>query len=392
MAFFRACAKGWAGRSPRWGEKLARVIRILPSPLLAIPLLGILMLGNGTRPALAQDTEAKVNSPGLILHLPPSAAARAWSLVGPDTKPRALPKEWIELLTSDPWSRPTTFTLWAKTVQATNIKGSQGQQARALLTLLSAAHRRPKSAWNHVASLSESPEWVAALVPRLIPGVPLATQIKNGGTPAPLIRGTRLSPIAPPRDPLVPAWAQAPRKAKVENLLFEDSAIDLEIDISGGGIELLLSLRSGPSTAVACSTPFMPGFRVNTEYLDFERQEPVGSVHLLVLTPEDEEARSLYSRLRKAELMIPTAPPADSPLSQNMRALGMVLVIDSEPSPRLLAAAQAFQELLQVPVDLAQASEVPHNGRKQIDLTDPTQSENLLRALCDSIEERVLQH
>jgi len=392
MAFFGARAKGRAGRSPRWGGKLASVLRILPSPLLGIPLLCILMPVNGTCPALGQDTEAKGNSPGLILHLPPSAAARAWSLVGPDTKPRSLPNEWIEHLTPDPWSRPETFALWAKTVRATNTEGSRGQQARALLTLLSAAHHRPKSAWNHVASLSENPEWVAALVPRLIPGVPLTTQIKNGGTPAPLIRGTRLSPIAPPRDPLVPAWAQAPRKAKVENLAFEDSAIDLEIDISGGGIELLLSLRTGPSTAVACSTPFMPGFRVNTEYLDFERQEPVGSVHLLMLTPEDEEARSLYSRLRKAELMMPTAPPADSPLSQSMRELGMVLVIDSEPSPRLLAAAQAFQELLQVPVDLAQANEIPHNGRTRIDLTDPTKSENLLRALCDSIEERVLLH
>lgn len=392
MAFFGARAKGRAGRSPRWGEKLVSVLRILPSPLLGIPLLCILMPGNCACPALGQDDEAKDNSPGLILHLPPSAAARAWSLVGPDTKPRALPKEWTEHLAPDPWSRPGTFALWAKTVRAANTEGSQGEQARALLTLLSAAHQRPKSAWNHVASLSENPEWVAALVPRLIPGVPLATQIKNGGTPAPLMRGTRLSPIAPPRDPLIPAWAQAPRKAKVENLTFEDSAIDMEIDISGGGIELLLSLRSGPSTAVACSTPFMPGFKVNSEYLDFERQEPVGSVHLLMLTPEDEEARSLYSRLRKAELMMPTAPPADSHLSQSMRELGMVLVIDSEPGPRLLAAAKAYQELLQVPVDLAQTNELPHNGRTRVDLTDPTKSENLLRALCDSIEERVLQH
>jgi len=384
---------GWT--KPPLGRETEPVLRfLLPIALCAsIPLAP----GKDAQTPPTQDpldgttpAESTPQPSSLTLDLPPSAAARAWSLVGPGTIPQPLPKDWTTQLASDPWARPETFTLWANSLRAAKSPGPKAAPARALLAFLAAAHRRPQGAWNHVAGLAETPEWVAALVPRLLPGVPLETKIQAGGVPAPLIRGVRLNPIAPPRDPAIPAWAAAPRKAQAKNLRVEDSIIDLEIDISGGGIELLLTLGSGPSTAVTCSTPFMPGFRINSEYLDFERQEPMGSWHLLVLTPDDEEPRSLYARVRKDELMLPTAPGAQVSLSHSMRTMGMVLLLDKEPNPRMIAAAAAFSDLLGVPVTLGQGQRVPHDGRKRIDLVDPARREILLRALCNSIEERVL--
>lgn len=357
----------------------------------------LILLGLSWVPARGQDPVAPPDRPtdGQVIpveggiRLPPGAAARAWSLVGPSTLPHPLPAEWLDHCGADPWSRPETFTLWAQLVTQARGDKAENLSARALLALLCARHQRPEGAWNHLARLSDDPRWVCAIVPRLFPGVPLDNKVQAGGQPGPLIRGTRLTPIAP-RDPAIPIWALAPRKAQIQNLAIEESAIDLEIDISSGGIELVFTHRSGPSTSLACATPRVPGFVVNHEYLDFESQDPIGGVHFLVITPDDEDPRSLYSRLRQDQLMLPSAPGAQTPLSRSMRESGMVLLTAAEPTPRLIAAAKAFQSLLQVPVTLAPRDRSPSDGRKEVDLSDPTRVEAVLRFLCDAIERRLL--
>ena len=195
------------------------------------------------------------------LTLPDGPVARAWALVGPETDAAALPQAWVEALAPGCWEGSAAAATWARWAaaleRAAAERGASDEraQARAELALLAAADGQPQVAWGHAAALVDAPEWTAALVPRLLPGVPLDHPVGRGGDLGTLAAGVRLRPLPPPLDPGLPAWALGAGVATFGGLRIGEAEVDLMVEVQPAGVEVAVGHRAGGAADVRRSGP-----------------------------------------------------------------------------------------------------------------------------------------
>lgn len=327
------------------------------------------------------------------LTLPDGPVARAWALVGPETDAAALPQAWVEALAPGCWEGSAAAATWARWAaaleRAAAERGASDEraQARAELALLAAADGQPQVAWGHAAALVDAPEWTAALVPRLLPGVPLDHPVGRGGDLGTLAAGVRLRPLPPPLDPGLPAWALGAGVATFGGLRIGEAEVDLMVEVQPAGVEVAVGHRAGGAAELVVALPLVRGASVRTEYLDFVRQEDLHGPRTLTVRAEDEEPRVLYGRLTLEEGDLPAPPRPGAALPRALGEAGLRLA-PAEGAPELAPAAAAMARLLAIEVTVGPAEGA---GRATVvRVAAAAEGRAVLRSLRAAVEERLL--
>lgn len=290
------------------------------------------------------------------LELPESPAARAWAGVGPESAPVELERA---LFHEDPWlawprksGQTVEWQRWGEWLAAEGRSESADPRRRAGLMSIAAQQSRWSDAWVHFERLGGAPEWAAACLPRLLPGVPADHDVLAGGFPDALPAGIVLRPAVPPRIASDPRGSLRPRTAKVTGLVIGETTLDFTITVEPSGIQIDLEHQAGPGVEFAVILPEPAGQRVRIEYVDWMRQEMVRLPLPVKLVP-GEEAVTLFGRFDRKSVVLPAAPKGR--ICAGLRRGGLSIEGPAEGELRESASALAAA--------LGQAFGFPHSYR-----------------------------
>ena len=277
--------------------------------------------------------------------LPEGPAARAWASVDPtepvsDAWVKALGEDASAVLSHpDPWSQPETWRSWGRWLSSKERSSSE----RGALALLAARGGRPADAWAHYASLVADPEAAAALMPRLLPGVP--ADLSPGDA---LAVGSLLRPTPPPGAFEAARGVVGPITASATFQVGE-AQVRLVISVERAGVEAKLHHLSGGSTSFYVQLPELPSREVRVSYIDWLRQETPNDPLLVELKPDMDGPVHLFGRFIKRDEHLPALPTERLP-AQLLEG-GLWLEIGAEEAPTALqrAAADAITSCLGVP-------------------------------------------
>lgn len=286
--------------------------------------------------------------------LPEGPAARAWASVDPT---EALSDDWIKSLGEDapavlsqpdPWSQPEGWRSWGRWLSSSERTSSES----AALALLAARGGRPKDAWAHYASLVADPQAAAAVMPRLLPGLP--ADLSPG---APLSVGSLLRPIPPPGAFDAARGVVGPVTASTTFQIGE-AEVRLVISVERAGVEAKLHHISGEATSLYLQLPELPRREVRVTYIDWLRQETPNDPLLVELNPEMDGPVHLFGRFMPREESLPALPRERLPAQ--LLEVGLWLEIGAESAPTALqaAAAEAITTSLGVPGGVRRANSV----------------------------------
>ncbi|MFT5477879.1 MAG: hypothetical protein ACI8Y8_003236, partial [Planctomycetota bacterium] len=230
-------------------------------------------------------------------------------------------------------------------------RADPGSDARrpALLCLLARRQGRSLDAWAHYSALTASPACAAAVLPHLMPGVPLATVIEDGGRPAALPNGVILRPIPPPAAD--PAQLFQPRTAEVNGLRIGAGEIRMIVRFESSGLEIEVQHTAGDALEVSIVLPEPEGLEMNIEYTNWAREEDVGMPRTLTIGPGDEPL-SIYGRFAMRNATLPTGSIERVPETLARGGLFLEGPAGSAQDALLATAASTLAELLQLPVSV----------------------------------------
>lgn len=238
------------------------------------------------------------------LSLPDGPAAKVWAGVGPETSPADIAARaglWAD------WSTRSTWSTWASLVREEAAAEGPEPARRAILCLLARGHGRAGDAWAHYGTLGAEPGLVAAVTPRLLPGVPSEAAVEPGGRPAPLPDGVVLRPFLPPSSGEGPAGTVEWRSATAHGLRIGAAVVDLTVTVEATGVQVDLTHVSGGAATVSVLLPEPEGFEVKIEYLDWLRREDDQlRTPIPVELKPGEEPRQLYGRVLERRAALPT--------------------------------------------------------------------------------------
>jgi len=332
-------------------EKPHSSVRSVGSILFLVLAPGPLVLGaTGVGPsALAQEAAAGDEAPGILL--PESRAARAWAAADASTSPATIPTDLLGL-GEEPWRQPACWRMWGELVSAERAAPRADAQRRAMLCLLARRQGRNLDAWAHFSALTASPEWAAAVLPHLIPGIPAGAAVETGGLPAALPNGVILRPIPPPAAD--PTRLFQPRTAEVRGLRIGAGEIRMTVKFESSGIEIEIQHTGGEPVEVSIVLPEPEGLEMNIEYTNWAREEDVGMPRALTIGP-GEEPLSLYGRFGLREATVPTGRLERMPDTLSRDGLFIEGPVGSAQDPVLDAAATTLADLLDLPVSVRDA-------------------------------------
>ena len=303
-------------------------------------LLAALLLAHASPQAPAQVTLCE------------SPAARAWAGVGPET----VPVDLDELLfAEDPWlldpSRADPAQVWERWGTWLGAEGrseSADPRRRAGLCLLAVHHRRWEDAWAHFARLGAAPPWAAAVVPALVPGVPI-DQLGAAADPGrSLPEGLVLRPAVPPRPADDPPTSLRPREMWARQLRIGGAVLDTKVSIEPSGLEVDLWHLSGEAVEVAVLLPEPPGQEIRVEYIDWMRQDERRVPLRLELVPGSEE-HNLFGRFSPRRAPLPALPEGALPAGIAGGGLWISLPASDELERTAAPVARALSRLFDVP-------------------------------------------
>jgi len=283
------------------------------------------------------------------IHLPESSPARAWAAVGPETAPVELARElygdepW--LATSEAHDPSLLWGRWSTWLREEGRREAIDPRRRAGLLSIAAGQGRWSAAWGHFERLGAEPGWAAALLPRLLPGVPAGHPTLPGGRPAPLATGVLLRPALPPPPAEDPPWSLRPRRAEVTGLVVGDSVLDFAISVEPSGVQVDLVHRSGPAVELRVLLPEPPGQEIRVEYVDWMRCDSLREPLLVEVLPGEEE-HNLFGRFRPRRSPVPAVPNGGLPWG--LERGGLWLEVRGEPSAEERALARALGELFEL--------------------------------------------
>ena len=277
--------------------------------------------------------------------LPEGPAARAWASVDPRD---ALSDEWLKELGEDapailshpdPWSQPATWGSWGRWLAS----GERTSQESGALALLAARSGRPKDAWSHYAALVADPASAAAVMPRLLPGVPADLP-----PDAPLPVGSLLRPTPPPGALDAARGVVAPVTASATFQVGE-AQVRLVISIERAGVEAKLHHLSGEPASLHVQLPELPSREVRVTYIDWLRQETPNDPLLVELKPGMDGPVHLFGRFMPREEHLPALPKERLPAQLIEAGLWLEIEAGSSPTALQAAAADAITTCLGVP-------------------------------------------
>jgi len=296
------------------------------------------------------------------VRLPAGPVARAWAGVGPQTAPTDL---GIELFADVAWladpgaaDPEVRWAAWSAWLSGEARSEESDPRRRTALALLAREQGRWADAWFHFERLAAHPEWAAAVMPRLLPGVPAGGAPGRGGLPGALPDGVLLRPAPPPEAIAENGLPLRTRTASVEGLRIGEAIVTLRVTIEPSGIEIdLLHTGGGPAT-VRVLLPEPVDQEIRVEYTDWMREDEVGNPLTVVLNPGDEE-HNLYGRFRPRRSELPGLPPGE--LSEGLKRGGLWIecALGAAIEPEARAAAKALGEVFAFPHGLCRPGEPP---------------------------------
>ncbi len=335
------------------GPRARRLLRVPNSSLLSRPTrltwaLGLLIAAPAmARPRQATPQATPQEVPAHV-ELPEGPNARALAGVGAQTVALDLQRE---LLDERAWLRDqgaATWTGWGAAVKCAAREPEGASAAHAALVLCAARQGRHQDAWGHLERLGGFPEWSAAMLPMLLPGVPLDSASGVGGLPGALPDGVLLTPAVPPH-----SGAQRPgrieqRTATLHGLRIGEAILDFKITIDSSGIEVdLLHTGGGPAT-VRVLLPEPEGLEIRVEYIDWMRQDELRVPLTVELLPGEEE-HNLFGRFRPRRSPLPSFSGELMPRALQFGGLWLAWSGDEALEPELRTAAEVMATTLGVP-------------------------------------------
>jgi len=300
-----------------------------------------------TLPLLLSPAEGDSAQQGVAL--PEGPVARAWAGVGEGTRAidlgTALLGEAAWLADPAAATPERRWSAWARWLGEGARAPRPDPKRRAGLLLLARDQGRWRDAWIHLERLGGTPEWAAAAMPHLVPGVPLGTPAGRGGLPGPLPDGALLRPVPPPALEYPEGGRPVARSVTVEGLRIGEAIVTFVVTVEASGIEVDVTHTGGGPARLRVLLPTPPGQEIRVEYVDWMRQDEVGSPLLLELSPGDEE-HSLYGRFVPRREALPATPAGELPQQLLRGGLWIECAEGSAAEPESRAAARAFGELL----------------------------------------------
>ena len=284
--------------------------------------------------------------------LPEGPAARAWASVDPtapisDAWMKELEKGAVKALRApEPWQTPAAWEAWAHWISAER----RGAEESAGLALLAARGDRSEDAWNHYAALVADPAVAAAVMPRLLPGIP--AEITSG---APLPDGCLLRPTPPPGALAAARGRSRPVTASTE-LEVGDAKLRLKISIEPSGVEVALYHLSGGPATLRVQLPELLEREVRVSYIDWMRQDERNAPLNATLTPEMEGPVQLFGRFLARRESLPASPSDKLPIQLITAGLWIEPEGPGEISLLQSTAAAALSKALSVPGGARRAS------------------------------------
>lgn len=243
-------------------------------------------------------------APGITL--PDGPVAKILAQVDPGQLPAGLPAGAAAWFEPDCWLRTETWRTWASLVMAEAEEPGRDPARRAQLALLARAQGRGQDAWQHLIALDGQPAWIAAVAPRLFPGIPMDVPLGPGGRPKSIPAGTILRPLLPPRSPEAPTWRIEWRNASYGLLPVGESEVDLLMMLEGTGVQAEFTHRRGPAVQLGMLLPEPEAHEIRVEYINWSRQDALRVPMVVTISAEDEEPQALYGRIRALPAQFPT--------------------------------------------------------------------------------------
>lgn len=263
------------------------------------------------------------------IELPEGPATRAWARVTPE----ALPRESIGSSAVDARA-PATWTLWADLLSAEAAATAPDPSRRALLARIALGQARFDDAWGHLAACAASPDRVADLMPRFLPG----TRSFDG-----LADGAILAPALPPRGADAARGRIERRAMTIRGLRVGAATIAMKVSVETEGVQIDVEHLSGGAATVRVKIPEEPDWAFANEYVDWYKQDAMGVAHALTLNPGD-EAHTLYARFEPRELAWPTTLPERLPAQIASGVLWLEIAADDPDRGQVDAFARSLEK------------------------------------------------
>jgi hypothetical protein len=285
---------------------------------------------------VAQGGTTPEAAPRAPCEFPPGDAAAAIARLAPDTRPHETPADLgartnVPAAAPDAWTKTATWEAWSELVESESRSARADSERRARLALLAGAQGRTEDAWRHFAAI-EDPAWLAALLPRFLPGVPAGTPSGVGGAPGPLADGVVLAPSLPPparTDGRVDRRAMSLRAFHVGG-----AVVSMKVSVEAEGVQIDVRHVAGESARFAVLIPASPDFAFADEYVDWYRQDALRVPHAIEVKPGEAE-HTFYGRFEpraKAEhARVPRSVPG------SIREGGLwFTIVDADPERALV--------------------------------------------------------
>ncbi len=345
------------------------VLRSAPRAIAAA--LSIVLAVSASGPAAgapAQDT------PRGWLDLPEDPLGRLWASVGAETVP------WRAAGTArDLAGDAAAWEDWSRAMRRTQAPETRREAVSALVDL-AAKDGRTEDAYGWIAAFgADDAPALAGSIPYLFPGLAPEVQLRGGGRPAPMNEGAILRPQLPPRSAAALIGNIENRRITARGLSVGGTTFDLMLKVDGSGVIAELTHVAGDPITLEVALPAPAGYRLKSVYVDWELQEPDAGVEpeevnwagtpLTVRLAPSEDPISLFARLDRRDIALPTPPSAEAPLPGPVTSRGLLLVVPEEergpagaPGSRWAAMARAFSDVLGVPVRVGVPAEVLRVG------------------------------
>ena len=277
--------------------------------------------------------------------LPEGPAARAWASVDPSSP---IKDEWMDelkeatrdaLRAQEPWQTPAAWEAWSDWISVER----RGAVESAGLALLAAKGGREEDAWRHYAALVSDPVIAAAVIPRLLPGIPAELSASE-----PLPDGCLLRPIPPPG---ALAAARGRTRPVTASAVLEvgEATLRLVISIEPSGVEVALHHLSGGPVTLQVQLPELLEREVRVSYIDWMRQDERNAPLSATLTPGMEAPVQLFGRFLGRSEALPASPTGSLPKQLLAAGLWIESEGQGEIPPIQSAAGAALSSALGVP-------------------------------------------
>lgn len=277
---------------------LASTARVAAAPLVP---------PQANTPTAAGSTSAPK---GVPIELPDGPTARAFASSpstghAPEWAGLGVPGLDVALVSRHAWRTAKTWDVWSRLMLLEAKADTHDVRRQAGLALLALAQERWDDAWLHFDACDTSKEWMTALLPSFLPGVPAGTRWSASVLPPPLPSGIELRPsLPPPSDKAGPGRIDV-RAMKIEGFVVGEATLAMRVSVEVEGVQIDIDHRSGGAARLSIVIPEPAEYEIANEYVDWSVQTTHHEPLPLEIKPGD-ETHTIYGRFQPRPLSHPT--------------------------------------------------------------------------------------